>query len=1473
MTLLDERLQRIIDVTGGDRSGNGRAQLETSLDNIVDLTGGRPQLEREPVAAPEGLQLEPEERLLQASVNIAALEDPLFQEAPTNVSKLRRLNQVRRQFELPELDELPPELGPVGALEEVGQQFATGRGLAAKIPFAGEIGTAAVDLATILPAADRAQQGEATKDDLAVLADALERSVQASRERTGPGTFVGIASQIPTFGAEFFLTGGAGTVARKAATKAAAKVAGKVISESVERFLAKRGIKGLTDVGAQMAAMTAIKTVPGAVKRALPEVRTDENHQLVTFEGEKPLRALTNAGFDVAVEVLSERSGQPLAAIGRFATRPIRKALRIPELKLSVREFFNRLGLQGPATEIAEERLGEIIREGATRAGIVDLPQEVPTLKQILAEAAAFAIPGAAAAGLSARAKRQALEQPPAPPAAGTLAEAVGTPADTIQVGDAVTATEAPTQRPTQAPRIEEARQAFRSLRRRGLGAQAAVRQAGRDFGVPEAEILKRPEPAAPAPAREIRSEEAELELEASTAEELQRRSIAEGLPIEGKGRTELLQQIKDHAVMEVDPPSPVGIPKSPLEAVGFVPIQSLLETTKEGVRLAKVFAKRFLRSRGDLPKEVFQAKITRDGWIERQLRQMRFIVGDLQSGIKRAYGGLKNTTTEQLKQLDQALKGQIPLESLPEPVRGPIGEMRSHIDAMSRHLVDEGFVEGDLASVIDENIGVYVTRSYEVFTNPNWSKKVSPDVLNKAEALLRSEFPEKSEEEIKGELDGLLYIGEESDSPIAVLNRLSLGGKDLSILRKRKGIPPEIRALWGEFQNPLANYAVSVQKMATLIANNRFLATVREEGLGNFLFEDRRTDERGQFITRIADEGNTALEPLDGLFTTPEIKEAMKRATEPQQLPDWLRHYMKINGAVKFSKTVLSLMTNIRNVMGNVGFATANGHWRVWKAREAVNATLASFTGNDRTWREYFLRLAELGVVADNARQGELKAVLDDAMADDVETFMDNSAKRKIRRAGRITTEVYRAEDDVWKVYAFENEKARYGKAHPEWSLDQLERHAANIVRNTYPTYSMIPEAVTQVRRFPLVGTFVSFPAEVVRVTGNTLGLIRTELSDPATRDIGIQRLAGTILAASGTAAIAAASRQLMGITRDHDEDKRRFLPPWSQNSQLLHMGSSSDGTQRYIDISYVDPYEYIKKPLMALLRGEDLQSAVVDAGVQAMEPFLGEEILAERVFDVLRNKKKNGGPVYNPQGSFDDVARSVGIHLAEPLEPGTLTSARRVARGLTGFVSPYGRSYDPTVEALAVFTGQRVVDLDVPQSLKFRASQSNRDLTDARSIFKRTAFRRGEVGASELVRSLASSERSMRTLMGDLHKTVAAAQRLGVQKDTIQSTLKEAGLSREERYQAISGEFLENGAVSDLLYQVTSPTASDEVVLQGKRALLILDQDFDTLRPLLLRESRWRSGKLDSSGKPLPRITKSMRLRLGRLRRLVAN
>jgi len=381
-----------------------------------------------------------------------------------------------------------------------------------------------------------------------------------------------------------------------------------------------------------------------------------------------------------------------------------------------------------------------------------------------------------------------------------------------------------------------------------------------------------------------------------------------------------------------------------------------------------KRFFKKYFTPKGLLPKKAFDLKIKMEGRTNAMLNDIKHTSKKFRSSLKEAYGvapisrKIKISKAE-TENIDKVLKGELAISEIPSELRESVQDMRNQIDALSQMLIDEGLVEGKLIGKIQENLGTYMTRSYEVHDNPKWAEKVPAEIKNRAIAFLRSQYPDLNATELKGVINEIL---DTPDSPLTILASGKIGSKDLGILKKRKDIAPEVRALLGEYTDPLLNYAKSITKMANLISNSKFLNEMKDAGLNDFLFE-KPTDTR---YRKIATEGSKTMEPLNGLYTTPEIAEAFETMGKPEQLPSYLRHYMKVNGIVKYSKTILSLMTHVRNLVGNTGFAVMNGHYRAGKFNPAIKTTITELgTVDNKDFRDRYKKYLRLGIVNESSR------------------------------------------------------------------------------------------------------------------------------------------------------------------------------------------------------------------------------------------------------------------------------------------------------------------------------------------------------------------------------------------------------------------------------------------------------------------------------------------------------------------------
>ena len=833
--------------------------------------------------------------------------------------------------------------------------------------------------------------------------------------------------------------------------------------------------------------------------------------------------------------------------------------------------------------------------------------------------------------------------------------------------------------------------------------------------------------------------------------------------------------------------PGPSPAPKGVLRISQNVPMDDVIKDARHGLNRVKALLKRGFLGQGTLPKDIYSQKLAKDARIASDLKQLDFGVRDYEQALKRVYGGREYVPATERAKLSAVLKGELPATELDPRLQEPIAKMRTHIDALSRRMIESGAAEGPVSLTIENNLGTYVTRSYRVFDDPAWAAKVPEPIRNQAKAALRSEYPDATEQQIAHSIESLLYSGKAADTPMAVLSRSKLGSKDLSVLMERKNLPLWLRQLWGEYDDPAVQYTRSVTKMAHLIGNHQFLSTVRDEGLGRYFFEKSDPNIDPEAKAQISSDGSKVMAPLNGLWTFPEIKAAFEREYDPPNTHWFMRNYLRVNGLVKTAKTIFAPVTQIRNFTANFEFGWIAGV----RLREGLRGLTESAPGIESILgpraeesRTAHKRLIELGVIDEGVNASELRQALSDAADMNPDQFSERTIERWLAKAKKSVTDLYQFSDAAHRVMGFYALKRQYGEAHPDWTPQQLDAKAAELVSRIYPTYSRVGEGVKKLgSRIPLVGTFVQFPAEVVRTTISTLQLIREELADPATRQVGANRLARVVAAASIPAAAGAASRLMTGVSRDDEQDARLFLPPWSENADILWMERDKDGSLRYVDTSYSDPHSYLKKPVRAFLRGEEQGPA--DAAKEFFAPFASEEILAGKLIDLARNRTPDGRTVYNPQAPATEQFRDSFAHVWDALEPGVITSANRVKKGLTGEIEPTGRSYNAKDELLALATGTRIQKIDLRKSLGFKAYQYAQQLQDARRMFTTAATSRGTVSEDDLKSAYSSAESAQRALFDNMHKMAAAAMRLGVSESEATQIIADA--AGKENAQAI--------------------------------------------------------------------------------------
>lgn len=398
------------------------------------------------------------------------------------------------------------------------------------------------------------------------------------------------------------------------------------------------------------------------------------------------------------------------------------------------------------------------------------------------------------------------------------------------------------------------------------------------------------------------------------------------------------------------------------------------------------------------------------------------------------------------------------------------------------------------------------------------------------------------------------------------------------------------------------------------------------------------------------------------------------------------------------------------------------------------------------------------------------------------------------------------------------------------------LDTLAGDIVKNTQPTYYRVPEGVKMLRRIPVTGNFVAFPAEVMRNTANIVDRGLREMSFTASpelvqrlgeqgaralereiRAIGAQRVSGYMASAIAIPmGIQKAAQGILGWTNEQMEDLQRHAPYYMDGHQLVPLTQAGDPNIEYIDLSYVMPYDFALAPARAAMQIYNEQRSIgsgqaeqIRAGLFAglgklMEPFASESLIGERLLNVTTRNgvTPTGQEIYDANSPFSEkMGRSINHVVVGGFFPGVADlflqeragrlGPGRMVRAATGVPSASGQPYDPFEEGAAVLSGVRAMQIRLPETFRYKGFEYNQAKQDAANVFGRAANANDTSEADVLRAFRQGNERALRA-QAQLHDLVKSAQRLGLSNQDIRRELvRRANLTQKEVTSIMRGRF----------------------------------------------------------------------------------
>jgi hypothetical protein len=573
------------------------------------------------------------------------------------------------------------------------------------------------------------------------------------------------------------------------------------------------------------------------------------------------------------------------------------------------------------------------------------------------------------------------------------------------------------------------------------------------------------------------------------------------------------------------------------------------------------------------------------------------------------------------------------------------------------------------------------------------------------------------------------------------------------------------------------------------------------------------------------------AVNPLQGMYTSKAIAEGLgdsskafkylfeprEGATGVEQLGTWMYRNLILapKGAAQVAKTILSPVTHFRNLFSATGFSASNGIFfenpkvvanAFKEAFGALQVGTRSAEGNAR-----YQKLLRLGVVNSQVELADIKNLLKDVR------FGENlnldkplaSMGRKLFGLGargakkfmKGAEDLYTAEDDLFKITNYAVERSRlknaYIKAGREFTEEFLDEEAANIVRNTVPNYAYVSDTVRALRRLPL-GTFMSFPSEILRTTTNIAQRAIKEIQDPALRAIGMKRLVGlTTVLGVAPYAFQKGFQSLYDITNEELDAMKRYLPEWSKNSTILPIRDEETNQLKYVDFSHGNAYDTAIRPITTLLN--NVQEGITDEKVlmngvlkgmyqaagELASPFISEAIYTQALVDLtLRGGRTREGQQIWTETQLETepgqvIANSIK-HLAEAMMPFSYPTLTRIYQAALDKPSKRGEFFELPDE-LAGFVGFRAVKLDPIKSMGFKLADYQRGIREARRLFTggdEGLLKGGPKTPKQVLDRFIAANKAKFLVQQNLRKDLKAAQILGTDRRKLQTEFEERQL-----------------------------------------------------------------------------------------------
>lgn len=472
-----------------------------------------------------------------------------------------------------------------------------------------------------------------------------------------------------------------------------------------------------------------------------------------------------------------------------------------------------------------------------------------------------------------------------------------------------------------------------------------------------------------------------------------------------------------------------------------------------------------------------------------------------------------------------------------------------------------------------------------------------------------------------------VLKKGQEGGSPLAQFFRGAR--RNNTVIMQRERIPPQLRKLWGEIDEPVISLATTFMRQGRFLADSKMLDELYDIGKGRY-FDSPANATGTNFTEKLSGKG---LGPLGGMMATPDFQraveahlfqtaslEAFLTAMEKGAISSGLTAGagMSINFMSKLGGTVKSMMViynpeqYVMNVIGSVatpimsGFLPGQGLARGVQAAAGMVTPALRTKLNKRAEEMFAVGMHESGQV------GEIQEANRALLMKELTGGTGVISKTRILKD--TTTDLFVATDNAGRMgtaYAWQDWLTEYYKAKGETrSEEQIAREAAYRTKRRSVTFSRVPALAKALEKSALTMYFPYF-VETYRAIGTafTDSLADFETGRKEGGKAGRMKMAMGARGAAGAAAALVFNRQFiqamsraaavglvaMGLAPDgEDEDKEKLsriqkgMEDRFQGKTLTLLEVTPEGRYVFLEGERMSMLDPVLSPMNKLIDGD---------------------------------------------------------------------------------------------------------------------------------------------------------------------------------------------------------------------------------------------------------------------------------------------